>query len=160
MQDFQQHCQLQWQFFMLNFQKVKHSAKPDGMCKIYIPITWAMGVRYQELCGSSIENAISKAEKQGVYFGNGNLVLNPEVVVSLFQPVIDSIVSHIDSLLRESAMRGCSCLMLVGEFAQSAFLKKAIIDRYKSRVRVLAPVEAQYSVIQGAVLYGHTPNHF
>ena len=154
---FQKNCPQQWLVFMVNFERLERSAYPDGACKISITIPYAMAAKYQEICGKGIDKAIDEAKKPGVSFCNGRIILKYEVVVSLFQPVIENIVSHIEKLLRVPAMNGCSYFMLVGGFAESAFLHRAIIDRFSSRVNVLVPEESQMCVIKGAVLFGHRP---
>ena len=75
---FQKQCPQQWLRFMIEFERIKRSAKPDGESKICITLPWEMGTKYQEICHKNIVQVIKQAQKPGFTFSNGLLVLQHE----------------------------------------------------------------------------------
>ncbi|XP_066285858.1 heat shock 70 kDa protein 12A-like [Branchiostoma lanceolatum] len=106
----------------------------------------------------NITDIVSNSNVEGVRFSNGLLRMSKEVMHSLFQPVLDQITIHIQSLLANPKLN-IKTIFLVGGFADSPLLKTAVVDRVSnSEVRVLVPEEASLAVIKGAVLFGRNPD--
>eukprot|EP00058_Branchiostoma_floridae_P006840 XP_002592328.1 hypothetical protein BRAFLDRAFT_240135 [Branchiostoma floridae] len=106
-----------------------------------------------------IAEIVSNSNVEGVRFLNGQLRMSEEVIQSLFQPILDQITSHIQSLLTKPKLSNIKTIFLVGGFADSPLLSRAVMDSFSDRgVRVLVPEGASLAVIKGAVLFGRNPD--
>jgi len=85
------------------------------------------------------------------------LCLGPKTMKSLFDPVVNSIISHIRELLSKPALKDVTCLFMVGGFAESVILQKAVKTAFSPRCRVLVPNYAGIAVVQGATMFGQKP---
>lgn len=110
---------------------------------------------FHELMGGS-EQFDNFTKKQGINIVDGKLVLDAKTIKELFQSTIDSILTNIYSALKFSQSEEVSMIMLVGGFAKSELLQKAIQTRFKSE-RMIVPEDAGLAVLKSAVLYGHKP---
>lgn len=86
------------------------------------------------------------------------LCLGSDIVKSLFEPAIASIVNHLKKLLKENALRGIKLLFLVGGFSESPLLQARIRKEFQSQYSILIPHDAQTAVVKGAVMFGKRPN--
>ena len=142
---------------MTSFERAKKAVQPNGSSKIVIPLGWDMGNKYGEIIGKNIEKVIKESAGKGVSFGNGSLIIKPDAVARLFDPVMQNIVSHIRKLLQNKKLSGIDFFLLVGGFAECGFLQKAIKENFGHKGKLLVPFEAQMSVIKGAIIFGHKP---
>lgn len=156
---YRETCPQQWLQLMINFEKVKRAAKPDGKSTINLQLSWDMGQKYSEVMGGQkIDQVIREnGGKLGIKFNNGMLIIEHKMVKQLFEPVLRNITNHIEELLKDRKLQPCQYFFLVGGFSESEFLQKAIRDKFGGRIDILIPSEAQMSVIKGAVLFGHNP---
>ena len=158
MEMYQRKCPRQFLDIMLKFELAKKSVNPYKTGKIVIPISWNMADRFQKFSGNTIEDTASATSPVGVRFFNGSLILQPEAYRTLFESVTEDIVNHLQKIYQKPAVTDCKFFLLVGGFGECTFLQKAIKEKFEPGVRVLVPIEAQMSVIKGAVKYGHSPS--
>lgn len=85
------------------------------------------------------------------------LCLGSEIVKSLFEPAIASIISHLKKLLKHNKLRGIKLLFLVGGFSESPLLQTRIRNEFKKNYNILVPLDAQTAVVKGAVMFGKRP---
>jgi len=85
------------------------------------------------------------------------LCLGSEIVKSLFEPAITSIINHLKSLLQRRQLRDVKLLFLVGGFSESPLLQARIKEEFKRRYNILIPHDAQTAVVKGAVMFGKRP---
>lgn len=71
----------------------------------------------------------------------------------LFQPTLDSIVSHVVSQIDSRI----SHLFLVGGFAESPLLQQQLRNAVGDRVHVIIPNDVSLTILKGAVLFGLDP---
>ena len=83
------------------------------------------------------------------------ICLGPKAMKSLFDPVVNGIVSHMAELFRNPALKNVSCLFMVGGFAESKILQEAIKSAFSSRCKILIPQYAGIAVVQGATMFGN-----
>ena len=74
-----------------------------------------------------------------------------------FAESIYEITRHLKSLLRQPSGRGIATIILVGGFAESPMLIQGIKSAFPE-MRVIIPLEAAWSVLHGAVIFGHDPS--
>ena len=89
----------------------------------------------------------------------GRLTLSAEDVRSIFQPSLSKIEALIDEQVAELASHGgITCLFLVGGYAASPLLMKAVQSRYGNTIPYIRkPTSPGSAVLEGAVLYGLMP---
>ena len=86
------------------------------------------------------------------------LQITPTFMRRIHKPVVDDIVKFMDSVLKEPQLQDCKLIYLVGGFANSFFVQKAVNRAAAARgAEVLTPKEAQVCILKGAVLFGHNP---
>ena len=85
------------------------------------------------------------------------LCLGSEIVKSLFEPAITSIINHLKKLLQKRELRGVKLLFLVGGFSESPLLQARIKKEFKGKYSILIPQDAQTAVVKGAVMFGRRP---
>lgn len=94
-----------------------------------------------------------------IKFSSGKLVLSAPVVGELFQDSLVQINDHIHTLMKKSRFKDVRYIFLVGGFAESSRLQRAIKDEFTSEtVSVLIPEEASLAVVRGAVAFGRDPS--
>ena len=88
---------------------------------------------------------------------NEYLSLSSVMMKKLFTPVVDRIKEHLKSLQRKPQLSKVQLMLLVGGFADSAFLQEEIKKEFSERCKVLVPHHANIVVVQGAVIFGKQP---
>ena len=76
----------------------------------------------------------------------------------LFNIVVDPIISHIDKILVNKAMKHCKFIFLVGGMANCQYLQERIKFQFGDRIQVVIPQLPQLCVVDGAARYGLLPN--
>lgn len=88
---------------------------------------------------------------------NEYLSLSSGIMKKLFTPVLDRIKEHLKSLLGKPQLAKVQTMILVGGFADSAFLQEQIKKEFSRKSTVLIPHNANAVVVQGAVTFGKKP---
>ena len=91
---------------------------------------------------------------------NEYLIFGPSVMTKQFEPVLEAMKDHLDVLLSKPELSKVRVMLLVGGFAESTILQQEIMDKFKSRCRVIVPRNAAEAVVQGAVMFGQLPDRF
>ena len=89
---------------------------------------------------------------------NEYLSLSSGIMKGLFTPVVKSIKKHLKTLLKKTNLSKVQIMLLVGGFAESAFLQEEIKKKFSGNLRVLIPRHATTAVVQGAVIFGKKPS--
>jgi len=97
-------------------------------------------------------------EKEVKLKNNEYLSLSSGMMKELFTPVVKSIKEHLRTLLRKPSLSKVQIMLLVGGFADSAFLQEEIKKKFSGTLRVLIPHHATTAVVQGAVIFGKKPS--
>ena len=88
---------------------------------------------------------------------NEYLSLSSGMMKKLFTPVVERIKNHLKTLKAKPELSKVQSMLLVGGFADSAFLQKEIKKEFSERCRILIPNHANIVVVQGAVIFGKKP---
>ena len=88
---------------------------------------------------------------------NEYLSLSSGMMKKLFTPVVDRIKEHLKSLLGKPQLAKVLTMILVGGFADSAFLQEEMKKEFSRKCTVLIPHNANAVVVQGAVTFGKKP---
>lgn len=147
----------QWVQVMLEFEKKKRvtSSKKKSL---NIQLPWDFAVKYKELHGKSLPEAIKDSDKAGIKFANGLLCIDYDELKLLFSPVIRDIMAHIEDLLKKPQLQDVKYFFCVGGFNDSKILQEAYQEHFGSRIQLIFPEEASLTIVKGAVQFGHNPN--
>ena len=97
-------------------------------------------------------------EKEVKLKNNEYLSLSSGMMKGLFTPVVKSIKEHLKTLLKKPSLSKVQIMLLVGGFADCAFLQEEIKKNFSGTLRVLIPRHATTAVVQGAVIFGKKPS--
>ncbi|MFD3379061.1 MULTISPECIES: Hsp70 family protein [unclassified Streptomyces] len=81
----------------------------------------------------------------------------------LIDPILDRVEEQLTAVEATPAMAGdggvpYECMLLVGGFSASGYLRDRVHDRFGGRIRVLRPPNHEYAVLEGAVHYAYNPD--
>ena len=93
-------------------------------------------------------------------YGGEYLCLGPNVMKTLFEPVLSGINGHLQFLVENKELDGVKFFFLVGGFADSPLLQSTIKNEFGNRFKILIPQYASIAVVQGAVMFGKNPDAF
>ena len=96
-------------------------------------------------------------EKEVKLKNNEYLSLSSEMMKKLFYPVVESIKEHLKTLMKQPRLSKVQTMLLVGGFAEAAFLQEEIKREFLAKCTVLIPHHATTAVVQGAVMFGKKP---
>ena len=91
---------------------------------------------------------------------NEYLCLGPKIMIQLFDPVLNGIVTHLSNLFVKQELSEIECVFLVGGFADSILLQERMKRHFGGRYRIMVPQYASLAVVQGAVMFGQKPGIF
>ena len=129
-----------------------------NMVSLNVNIPWSFAASLYESKNKDVRKMVKEYKANGVSFDNGMLRLDGNVVTSLFKPVTDEIVKHIQDLLMEPELQDVEYLFCVGGFNESKFLQEVLQEAFGERFKILLPEEASLVVVKGAILFGQDPD--
>ena len=142
-ESFEKECPSDWLDFMTEFELKKKATNLDSTTGIRMQLSWAMAEKYTEMTGLKIPDTIQKNSHKGILFKSGNIIFTQDVVLALFNPVIENIISHIQKQLDEHPQLGdLDYLLLVGGFAESNILYKRLESAFSTTARIISPHSA------------------
>ena len=154
-EQFKNENPVNWQDFMLTFERQKKAAQPNSNINLNIPVQMERSFRKLGF-GELDEKIANMSEVTQVTETNGYLVIGCDAARKLFEPVIELIKSHVTKLLADITGH-LDYIILVGGFADSPYLKEAMQGHFNQHI-VLIPDDPELAVIKGAVKYGLDPH--
>uniref|UniRef100_A0A3Q0QUV4 Heat shock protein 12B n=1 Tax=Amphilophus citrinellus TaxID=61819 RepID=A0A3Q0QUV4_AMPCI len=147
-----------WVDLMIAFEARKRTASPGRTNALNISLPFSFIDYYKRHRGQSVEAALRRSNMNIVKWSSqGMLRLTQEAMNELFQPTITKIVKHIEELMAKPEVRGVRFLFLVGGFAESPMLQKAVQKALGRTCRIIIPHDVGLTILKGAVLFGLDP---
>lgn len=159
-QEFIDHHPVSWLELMKGFEAKKRAFNPLRHHASNISLPFALIQHYTSKTGRSIEQAITMYDDPDVQWSSqGMLRLQTPAMLRLFDPVVSTIVKHIERILSHSYLSHymIKYLFLVGGFAESPVLQSAVRESFGSSMNIVIPHDMSLSILKGAVLYGLNP---
>ncbi|XP_076834146.1 heat shock 70 kDa protein 12A isoform X1 [Brachyhypopomus gauderio] len=148
-----------WVDLMIAFESRKRAAAPDRTNPLNINLPFSFIDYYKKFRGHSVEHALRKSNVDFVKWSSqGMLRMSPDAMNALFKPTIDHIIQHLHELFGRPEVTDIKFLFLVGGFAESPLLQKAVQDMLQGRSRVIIPHDVGLTILKGAVLFGLDPS--
>lgn len=156
-QDFIDRHPISWLELMKTFEAKKKAFNPHKSQASNISLPFSFIEYYRKRTLTTVEDAIMAYSESGVQWSSqGMLRILAPVMMRFFEPVVTTIVKHIDRIVTQSDLN-IQYLFIVGGFAESAVLQQAIHDRFGSLLKVVIPFDMSDSILKGAVLFGLNP---
>lgn len=147
-----------WVDLSIAFEARKRTAAPGRTNALNICLPFSFIDFYRRHRGHSVEAALRRSSMNIVKWSSqGMLRLTQEAMNELFQPTIQNIVRHIEELMSRAEVQGVRFLFLVGGFAESPLLQKAIQKSVGRSCRIIIPHDVGLTILKGAVLFGLDP---
>uniref|UniRef100_A0A673CRR6 Heat shock protein 12B n=1 Tax=Sphaeramia orbicularis TaxID=375764 RepID=A0A673CRR6_9TELE len=147
-----------WVDLTIAFEARKRTAAPGRANALNISLPFSFIDFYKRHKGQSVEAALRRSNMNIVKWSSqGMLRLTQEAMNELFQPTITNIVKHIEELMAKPEVRGVRFLFLVGGFAESPMLQKAVQKALGRTCRIIIPHDVGLTILKGAVLFGLDP---
>uniref|UniRef100_A0A3Q2CMI3 Heat shock protein 12B n=1 Tax=Cyprinodon variegatus TaxID=28743 RepID=A0A3Q2CMI3_CYPVA len=147
-----------WVDLMIAFEARKRTASPGRANALNISLPFSFIDFYKRHRGQSVEAALRRSNMNIVKWSSqGMLRLTQEAMNELFQPTISKIVKHIEELMGKPEVCGVRFLFLVGGFAESPMLQKAVQRALGRTCRIIIPHDVGLTILKGAVLFGLDP---
>uniref|UniRef100_A0A8C5H538 Heat shock protein 12B n=1 Tax=Gouania willdenowi TaxID=441366 RepID=A0A8C5H538_GOUWI len=147
-----------WVDLTIAFEARKRTASPGRTNALNISLPFSFIDFYKRHRGQSVEAALRRSNMNIVKWSSqGMLRLTQEAMNELFQPTIINIVQHIEELMSKPEVRGVRFVFLVGGFAESPMLQKAVQKSLGRTCRIIIPHDVGLTILKGAVLFGLDP---
>ncbi|XP_061524532.1 heat shock 70 kDa protein 12B [Phycodurus eques] len=147
-----------WVDLTIAFEARKRTVAPGRANALNISLPFSFIDYYKRHRGQSVEAALRRSNMNIVKWSSqGMLRLTQEAMNELFQPTVANIVRHIEELMSKPEVRGVRFLFLVGGFAESPVLQKAVDKALGRTCRVVIPHNVGLTILKGAVLFGLDP---
>lgn len=145
-----------------DFESAKHIIKPNSDKKINVRFPAKIAEIYTTLYPDKDLRAkdivLTKNKKQmAVLFKGDKLRLATKDVEDFFTQSVKNITDHLAKLLQENDGKGISTIILVGGYGESQMLVQGIKAMFPE-INTIIPKEAAWSVLRGAVIFGHDPS--
>ncbi|TRY54463.1 hypothetical protein DNTS_009180 [Danionella cerebrum] len=147
-----------WVDLTIAFEARKRTAAPGRASSLNISLPFSFIDFYKRHRGQSVETALRRSNMNFIKWSSqGMLRLTAEAMNELFQPTINSIIKHIESLVQKEEVKGVRFLFLVGGFAESPMLQRAAQNTLGRNCRIIIPHDVGLTILKGAVLFGLDP---
>ena len=150
---------ISWLELKNQFESKKRSFSPSKQASTNISLPFSFIEEYKKCTGQSVRDAVKNYRCANIQWSSqGMLRLHPSMMMQLFDPVVSTIVQHIQELLSIPQLHGIQYLFLVGGFSESPVLQEAVHDAFKDQLRVIIPRDVSLTTLKGAVMFGLDPS--
>lgn len=151
----------EWMDMMLDFERIKRTINHDDNddFKLFMMKPCIREIyrnMYDVDLLAAFQNNING--KGASLRGPNRLKIPKNVISEMIQNVSKSIRAHADELLKKTDIQDSNFIMMVGGFSNSQIVVDDIRDLIAGRIPVIAPEEAELSVVKGAVIFGWKPD--
>ncbi|XP_062614580.1 heat shock 70 kDa protein 12A-like [Saccostrea cucullata] len=141
------------------FEIAKRALKPGSTSKVNVRVPSELSDIYESVYRGKSLRKITTVELPGgksvkISFMGDKLRLESSTAESFFVQSIRHILDHMSSLFKTKDGKDISTILLVGGYAESPMLVHAVRERFPEK-RIIIPQEAAWSVLRGAVIFGH-----
>lgn len=139
------------------FESKKRNIGDNSFGKITVRIPSSLKELFEETSGELMHDTISQTRFSGKMQWKGDrLRIEANIMKDLFKEARDSIIEHIDELLRKCDITDINTILMVGGFSESPLLQSYMRCSFPDK-RLVIPEEPGLAVLKGAVLFGHHP---
>ena len=126
--------------------------------RVRLPANFINLMRHENIGSSDNEIIKRHYNAEQLRISREYLFMGPEIVKRLFEPTINSIIKHLETLLKKKELKDVKLMFLVGGFSESPLLQAGIKAKFKDKYKILIPNDAEIAVVKGAVMFGRRPH--
>lgn len=140
------------------FEIKKREIKVDPNKKVVfnLPATLLEILKHDKKRKNMTEAVSQSPFGDSVRYERYRLFVSNEQFRELFEKTIRGILQHIEKILYERKFQHVEHILMVGGFSECELVQTAIRKRLTKK-KIIVPNEAGMAVLNGAVLFGHTP---
>lgn len=139
------------------FELKKRFFEPDKDAPLSLKLPISLVDHYKHRSGHDFQEVLNTKFNGEIMLIQDKLRVFPKTFNRLFGKSISYIVRHIQSLLEKEQVSGVSVLLLVGGYAESRMVRDSIVSHFPN-FQIIHPPDSAFSVLKGAVLFGHEPH--
>lgn len=144
------------------FESAKRTIKPTSDIRFSVRIPTQIGEMYMKMHPGkdlkSIKSVSTKTKKTiNISVIGDKLRMASNDAQYFYGNSIGKITDHLQELFRQKNGRDISTIIIVGGFGESPMLIEGIKSTFP-KMRIIIPQEAAWSVLRGAVIFGHDPS--
>lgn len=160
MDEFRRSHPSDWLVLMNDFEMKKRGDRvmKGEETRVRLPANFINLVRQENFGRNDNEIIEPHYNAEQLRFSREYLCLGSEILKRLYEPVINSIIKTLETLLKEKELTGVTLLFLVGGFSKSPLLQAAIKEKFNPKYNILIPHDAETVVAKGAVMFGRRPH--
>ena len=148
---------------MREFEVAKRNLKPEGRTSFNTRIPASLNACCTEQNdGETLQDILQTGNfpfKGQIKMIGDKLSIKADIMKNIFKFVTDQIVEHVERIVSDPKVEGCSLMLLVGGFSESPMVQKVMRERFQTEERrIIVPSEAGLSVVKGAAIAGHALN--
>ena len=139
-----------------DFETKKRTVK-DESARVNIHVSAAFVEYVKEKTGKSPQEIVNE-KKMGdkLTFRRDRIMFQGSVIREMFEPSIQSIISHVRDVIKSPKVQRLDKILMVGGFSECVLVTKAVKEEFRD-IQVVAPDEPGLAVLKGAVIFGHSP---
>jgi molecular chaperone DnaK (HSP70) len=153
----------EWMFLLRGFRGAieKITTSNTNVIRLRFPI--ALNEICEELHGKDLNSVMkSSSHVNEISLFNNILRFKADLMIKLFTPTTDSIITLMKKTLSNSSTNGVSNdvsnILMVGGLSECPMLQDAVYKAFPDN-QIIIPKETGFSVLCGAVLFGHRPDY-
>ena len=158
--EFKEKDPLSYLDLVREFEAVKRTVGREKKKKVNVTIPFvAIDGKCKKFGGKSLESAIgSSSYVDKITLWGDKLRFNSDLMIKLFTPTIDSIITLMKNTVSNKSTNGLSNILMVGKFSECSLIQEAVKKAFPDS-QIIIPDYPGLSVLKGAVLFGHRPNY-
>ena len=126
-------------------------SRTDSRLTIRLPFS------FFDMYKDDINNGIKRMIGSRLKLVDQDLRIEYSLMADFFQPVVEGMLECMSQTLREMEAK-INTIYLVGGFGGSQYIYKRITERFGDTYRYVTPLEPDFAVIRGAVLFRQNPD--
>ncbi|XP_052278300.1 heat shock 70 kDa protein 12A-like isoform X5 [Dreissena polymorpha] len=140
-----------------DFESKKRNVDADTDNLVTLRVPMQLCELAAEMKSITLRNLISTSSySQQVELKGDKLRIKSAIFRSFFDRSIQSIVQHVEELLKKPENSAVEAILMVGGYSESPLLQETVRKRF-SKLTMITPGDAGLAVLKGAVIFGHEP---
>ena len=125
--------------------------RPDSKLTIRLPFSFI------DMYKDDINNGIKRIKGSRLKLVDQDLRIGYSLMADFFQPVVEGMLECMSQTLREIEAK-INTIYVVGGFGGSQYIYTRISERFRDTYRYITPLEPDFAVVRGAVLFRQNPD--
>ncbi|XP_045203416.2 heat shock 70 kDa protein 12A-like [Mercenaria mercenaria] len=144
-----------WCDLWRDFEVTKRAITAAANTSVRMRLPQSLGDTMHRLNKGSLSNIISRSRfTDDITLVQDKIKFSPEISKSWFHISVDKTIDLVRSILSRDL--DITAILMVGRLSESSVLQDAVRSAFNN-IKVLIPREESYSILKGALIFGHLP---